>query len=142
MDAQKLFLNALFKKLSGGLTFPELLRVGTTFYKDVVTDIKLTDALSLVRESLTSDIERHSIYATVPGEAINYKNISFYVLNRKSAAEMAVRYMFADRELDSELRFCNGNDEIFKDVYYDDTIGIREYRDDNVTDINITPKRN
>ncbi len=141
MDAQKIFLNSLFKKLSGGLTFPELFRVAKTFYGDVVTNIKISHALSLVSESLTSKIDRHSVYATVPGEAINYKNLSFYVLNRKSAAEISNRYMFADRELDPEKRFCNAGEDLFKDVYYDESIGIREYRDDNIEDINITPKR-
>ena len=142
IDAQKIFLNALFKKISGGLTLLDLVRLANTFYNDVVTDIKLSDAIQTLSGGLSKKGDKTVMYATVPGEPVNYKNVSFYILNRKSAAEIAERYMFSENDFDADTRFCNCTDQISKDIYYDDGIAIREYISDRIGEIKITSKRN
>ena len=142
IDAQKLFLNALFKKISSGLNFSELLSVAASFEKDIITGIKLADAFNALVNILSDKREKTVYYATLPGEpAVSKNGISFYVLNRKSAAEMVSIYMFATEIFDKKLKCLNESEVSFANIYEDDTITYREYTNKNLADMHIISER-
>ncbi|MBQ9070325.1 MAG: LCP family protein [Clostridia bacterium] len=138
IDAQKIFLNALFGKILSGLTLPDMIKVINSFQKEVITDIKVADVISTFIEAVGNKDKKTAFYATVPGEPIiSSGGLSYYVLNRKSAAEMAKNYMFADGEFDRERKFLNSAESGFINIYEDDGISLREYSNENVSDMHI-----
>lgn len=141
IDAQKLFLNAMFSRVLSGLKLPTILKVASIVEKEVITDVKLHDFINIFIDIINSKSDKKAFYATVPGEPVeNENNLSFYVLNRKSAAELAKKYMFASGEFDKNERFLNSANQKFKDIYYDDSIRVKEYTKESVQDLKIAKK--
>ena len=142
IDAQKLFLNALFMKLSSGMSLPLIFDIINIIENDAISDISLSEVADLVMEATGNKIEKTILYATVPGEATqNNHGVSYYVLNRKSAAELAKRYMFAFRDFDPDRRFVDRSSIAFSNIYDDTDIGIREYTAQSLNDMKIIEKR-
>jgi LCP family protein required for cell wall assembly len=140
MDAQKLFLSALLKKLSSELTLPTLMKLAGIVQNEAVTNIHLASFSSVVMDAVSDGAKAR--YITLPGEpALNSKGLSFYVLNRKSAAEIVKCYMFADKDFDPEKYFLNSDEQAFANIYNDDDFEIREYNDTSLPDLKIN-KRN
>jgi LCP family protein required for cell wall assembly len=140
MDAQKLFLSALLKKLSSELTLPTLMKLAGIVQNEAVTNIHLASFSSVVMDAVSDGAKAR--YITLPGEpALNSKGLSFYVLNRKSAAEIVKGYMFADKDFDPEKYFLNSDEQAFANIYNDDDFEIREYNDTSLPDLKIN-KRN
>ena len=138
IDAQKIFLNALFGKVLSGLSLPDIIRVINSFQNEVITNIKVSDVISAFVEALGSQENKKAFYATVPGEPTNSSTgLSYYVLNRKSAAEIAKVYMFADGEFDKNYKCVNFEELGFVNIYEDGNIKIHEYSNDNVSDMRI-----
>jgi len=138
LDAQKMFLNALFAKASSGLTLPSLMSVASAIQSSAVTDMGLSDVVSLIMSSLTQKDTARSVFATVPGEAaVSEKGLSYFVLNRKSAAEIAKKYMFATREFDRDRKCRNSAEQAFMNIYDDDTLKIKEYYNEEIKDMHI-----
>ena len=139
MDAQKLFLSSLLKKLSSELTLPTLMRLAGVLQNEAVNDIHLVSFSSVVMDAVSDGARAE--YITVPGEpALSKSGLSFYVLNRKSAAEIAKQYMFADKGFDPEMAFLNPDDLSFANVYNDDDFEIREYSDTSLSDLKINQR--
>lgn len=138
IDAQKIFLNALFARVVEGLTLPSLMRIAGVLQNESVTNIKFSSIASLLMSGIRAEGEKKTFYATVPGEpAENENGLSFYVLNRKSAAELARIYMFADGDFDKGQRFCNKNEAAFVNIYTDDSYKIVEYSNYDLTNMHI-----
>lgn len=141
IDAQKIFLNALFTKALSGLKLPTIIKVASIVEKEVITDVKLYDFINVFIDIINSKGDKKAFYATVPGEPVESNNgLSFYVLNRKSAAELASWYMFADKTFDKGLKFLDSENKNFSDVYYDDSIKLKEYTTDNISNMHIAKK--
>lgn len=141
IDAQKIFLNALFSKLLSGVKLTTILKAASIIEKEVVTNVRLYDFINIFIDVLNSKGDKKAFYATVPGEPTENENgLSFYVLNRKSAAEMAQRYMFATEKFDKERKFLNDGNAKFKEIYEEDNIDIKEYSADNVDRLQIAKK--
>lgn len=141
IDAQKIFLNALFSKLLSGIKLTTVLKVASIMEKEVITNVRLYDFINLFIDVLNSKENKKAFYATVPGEPVeNEYGLSFYVLNRKSAAELARKYMFATEDFDKENKFLNLNSSYFSEVYNEDNIKLKEYTSDNVDGLQIVEK--
>lgn len=142
IDAQKLFLNSLFWKLSEGVSLPLLFKLAGAFQNRIITDVKLMDVLSLYIDAMNSEHEKKVCYVTVPGCPVENSNgISFYVLNRKSAAEIAKKYMYATEPFDSDRLCTDINESGFIEIYEDNTIAYREYTNHNLNNIQIIQKK-
>ncbi len=138
MDAQKLFLNALFKKVSEGVSLPSIIGITKAVKDDIVTDIKIADAISLFSEAMRSPGNKTTYFVTVPGEASENKNgLSYYVLNRKNAAEVAKKYMNADKEFDLKRIFFNSGEIGFVNIYEDDSSSYHEYSNTTLEEMKI-----
>ena len=141
IDAQKLFLNALFSKAVSGLKIQTIFKLAAIVEREVVTDVKLYDFINVFIDVLNSKGNKSAFYVTVPGEpAENENGLSFYVLNRKNAAEIANKYMFATKEFDFRRAFVKKDNAAFVDIYEDMTSKYREYSAEDVTEIRIVKK--
>ena len=143
IDAQKMFLNALFWKLADGVSLPLMFKLANVFQNKIIANIKLLDILALYIDATNSKYEKKVCYVTVPGEpTLNSSGISFYVLNRKSAAEIANKYMYASNPFDSAQLCKNINEPGFALIYDDNSIDYREYTNENLSDLKIIQKIN
>lgn len=142
MDAQKMFLNALFTKVLSGVKIQTLFKAVSIVEKEVITNVKLYDFINVFIDVINSKGNKNAFYATVPGEpAENENGVSFYILNRKSAAELARNYMFATEEFDKKHVFQKSDNETFNCIYGDDSIKLKEYSSSDVDNIKIIKNR-
>lgn len=136
IDAQKMFLNALFGKISKNLTLPTILKIAGVFRTEAVTDFKLSTITALLLDNANGS--GITYYATVPGEpTVSETGVSYYVLNRKSASELARIYMFSGGNFDPERRCFNKDSVSFTNIYEDDGFSIKEYVSDEVKGLRI-----
>ncbi len=139
IDAQKMFLNALFGKIMGNMTFPTILKLAGALQNECITNIRLKDITGVLLGAAGAASTRSTFYVTVPGEpAFNSRGVSFYVLNRKSAAEIAKRYMFAKKDFDERRLFLNDDELSFMNIYDDDKFSYRELTPDDITHMHIS----
>lgn len=142
IDAQKLFLNSLFFKLSQGVSLPLLFKLAGAFQNKVITNVKLFDIISVYVDAINVQEEKKVCYVTVPGcPAENSNGLSFYILNRKSAAEIAKKYMRATASFDTGMLCKNTNEPEFVQIYDDNSIGYREYTNESLSNIKIIQKK-
>lgn len=138
VDAQKIFLNALFTKVASGVSLPLLLDIVKIVQNETVTDLSFTKLINLIFNSMNEKGEKTTYYATLPGEPVIASNgLSYYVLNRKSTAEMLKNYMFSYQTFDPEHSFVNYNETSMVNVYEDDGIPLREYSKESLSDMRI-----
>ena len=141
IDAQKIFLNALFSKAASGLKIQTVFKAAAIVEKEVITNVKLYDFINIFIDVMNSKEKKTAFYATVPGEPTENENgLSFYVLNRKSTAEMSKKYMFATKDFDVNRVFSKKGSEKFTDIYEDDSIKLKEYSSADVTNLKIIKK--
>ena len=139
MDAQKIFINALFAKISEGVTLPALVSIAKSVSGSIVTDLNLTQMAAFIFANIRMGDGGKSSFVTMPGEAtITENGLSYYVLNRKSAVEVAKKYMFSQSEFDSDRKCLDKSDVSFVNIYEDDKMSVKEYSSDNIADIHIT----
>ena len=137
INAQKIFISALISKIKNDLTLPKIIEIASIFHKRVISDIPLSSGIDL-STSLMPRSDPKLVYATMPGEPVkNEHGLSFYVLNRKSAAEISERYVFSEKEFDADARFLNKNEISFLNVYYDKDFEAVEFFDDEISSIKI-----
>ena len=119
-----------------------MFKIANAFQDRVVSNVKLGNLLSLYIDSINSELPRTVCYVTVPGEpAESAEGISYYVLNRKSAAEIAVRYMNAKKIFDEHLICKNNSEPGFVNIYEDKNLHFLEYTNENLADIHIIQKK-
>ena len=138
IDAQKLFLNAVFKKAATGMSLPALISIASKVDSDIITNINLRKILSLAISSLRASGIPSTVFVTIPGEpAFSQNNLSYYVLNRKNAAEVVLKYMFSVYEFDRERRFTSDQEIGFNNIYNDISSNYKEYRGDDINKVTI-----
>jgi len=138
VDAQKIFLNALFTKVAEGVSLPLLLNIVRIVQNETVTDLSFTKFVNLVFDSISKKGEKTTLYATVPGEPTNSPSgLSYYVLNKKSTEEMVKKYMFSYSVFDPEKRFVSEEYDSFYNIYYDESVSVREFTRESLSDMHI-----
>ena len=142
VDAQKIFLNALFTRVASGVSLPMLLDIVKLVQSETVTDLSFTRLVDMIFDSMNKKGEKNTFYATLPGEPTTAPSgLSYYVLNKKSTAEMLKTYMFSEKEFDQSRRFLNTEWDNFVNIYNDDSIGLIEYSKDSLDDMHIASAR-
>ena len=142
VDAQKIFLNALFTRVASGVSLPMLLNIVKIVQNETVTDMSFAKFVNLVFDSLSKKGEKSTFYATVPGEPTNTPSgLSYYVLNKKSTAEMVKSYMFSYSDFDPEKRFFTDKYDSFVNIYNDDSINLREFSKESLSDMHIASSK-
>jgi LCP family protein required for cell wall assembly len=138
LDAQKVFLNAVFAKISSGMSLPAILSVASVMQQNALTDVRLSDCINMLIGGIRSDIPPTTYFTTLPGEAVTSKSgLSYYVLNKRASADAVKKYMFAHLAFDRMGKLYSRAEQSFLDVYEDENQSYREYSNDNVKDISV-----
>ncbi len=138
MDAQKVFLSAFFHTVRERIGVKELLTLS-----DVLSDSYISDAgtLSLVTTAVQylPALKQTTIqYATLPGEAVQGPTgLWYYVVNRKSAAQLLQSMAAADAPFDPQQRLTRAGDAVFDNIYYDDRFSYRVYEDGELSHLHV-----
>lgn len=138
IDAQKLFINAIFAKVSSGVSLSDVASVAFRLRNDIVTDLKISDILPAVFRSKRAEEEKKTFFATVPGAAaFSNSGLSYYVINKAGAAKIARDYMFSSKEFDPNRKFLNPSYQNFVDIYESDNIKINEFSNQSLSDVGL-----
>ena len=118
MDAQKVFLAALFRQIRHSASPLSLAKLGVSVLADWETNLTASDAMSLASEVLSLDSERVH-FVTAPGESATAKSgASYYALSRQGMAELLETYFGGDAAcFDPDRMFLNPNNEAFGSIY-------------------------
>ena len=121
IDAQKLFISALIKTIKERVGVEEAARLLFAFGTDVKTDEGLLDVFGFLLKNRKNLDSIDVGFVTVPGEATVIENKSFYIIKRKSAAEMFKRdFYITDGGFDPERIFTRDDNLTVKNIYYDE----------------------
>lgn len=118
MDAQKVFMTALFKKLSTELSPLSLAKLASGLIGKTDTDITPADIGMLSRE--LSSIGADKVYfVTAPGEAADAKSGASYYALSKSAMDRLLSERFGGTvgSFDKKEVFLNKNNKAFGSIY-------------------------
>lgn len=131
IDAQKLFLTALFKQLKTSMTVSTIPKIAEQAFKYVTTDIPLTDIIIYAKELLGVDMDKISMM-TLHGSAIQTETGAwYYVMNRASTLNMINTYFnvynksISDDIFDKLRAFTDEKSSVFNRIYLaapDDTV--------------------
>ena len=143
IDAQKIFISALFGRLRENKSLSSLTSFARKAVKSARTDIPLDVALSLVK-SFGSDLSGYSVtYITLPGEAIKDDldtGLWYYVLNREATLDVLKKYYSQDLipvAFDREELFVNEKNIGFENIYFASDYDYKTYTDEQISQIDI-----
>lgn len=89
MDAQKIFLTALYKKVRTSLSLPSLFMLTLRTWQAVSTDLSLTQTISLARRAMKADFSTLG-FASVKGRSVRVNGQSCQVIPEETLAAAAL----------------------------------------------------
>ncbi len=123
IDAQKIFLTALFKQLKTNLTVTTVPQIVEQVLKYVTTDVPLADIIIYAKELLGVDMNNVSMM-TLYGTATQTETGAwYYVMNRAATLDMVNTYFnvysspITDEMFDRTQAFTDESSDIFKRIY-------------------------
>lgn len=123
IDAQKIFLTALFKQLKSSLTISTVPKLVEQVVKYVTTDVPLADIIIYAKELLGVDMDNISMM-TLHGSSIQTESGAwYYVMNRASALNMINEYFnvydqpVTDEIFDVSRVFTDDDDKVVSAIY-------------------------
>ncbi len=122
MDAQKLFLAALIKKLKSDLSVFEIGAIVASVSDNVKMNIPMSSVIPLAKQLMSIPAENVR-FVTLAGEGAVAKSsgASYYVISRTSAIKILNDFLgtdLTDENFDRERVFLNERYEEFSDIYY------------------------
>lgn len=129
LDAQKVFMNALFDTVMHNIGVDELFDMVKIFSDTAVTNIKIREILGMVLKHSSKFKDTFVTYLTMPGKAVCDKNgVWYYALNRSSSADVLYKYTGTPPDyFDKSNAFLNEADKQFFDIYFSEKIKWKEY---------------
>ncbi len=126
IDAQKLFMTALFKQLKANLTVSTVSKLAEQVLKYVTTDVPLADVIFYAKELLGVDMENISMM-TLHGAALQTESGAwYYCMNRAATLDMINTYFnvysdpITDAMFDKTQAFTDEDSATFCRVYLAD----------------------
>ena len=121
IDAQKLFLAAVFDKLSGGISPAEAVKLASVL-DGVETNIGISELLALSAAVLDMDTRNVSML-TLPGKeaTATQSGASYYVISRDATAELAKDFFGGGGHFDGQGVFLNKRYSHFEQIYTENT---------------------
>jgi len=126
MDAQKLFLTALFKQIKKNLSVSTIGKLVEQIYSCVTTDVPLADIIIYAKELLGVDMDNISMM-TLHGAALQTETGAwYYAMNRAATLEMINEYFnvysepITDEWFDRTGAFSQEDSKAFSRVYLAD----------------------
>lgn len=122
IDAQKLFMAAFIKKACSSMTPSTLIKLITSVFGEVKTDMSLIEMTEIAVAVFDIDIENISMI-TLPGGDIRAGESGawYYVISKSAAAKVFSEYMGARAgEFDKDNIFVDPDSEEFLEIYRSD----------------------
>ena len=121
IDAQKLFLAALIKKVKSGISFTEAARIAIKMFDDIETNIAFDDMTKLIGGALAVESENISIVTLAGEEATaTSSGASYYVMSRPSAIKIMNEHLggsATEENFDTGRVFLNEKYDEFERIY-------------------------
>ena len=118
LDAQKIFMAALFEKISTCLSATDAIALAAEILPNVGTDLTLFEIGELLSEGMALSSEK-VFFVTAPGDdAVSEKSGAWYYVVSKAGMENILRnYFGADGAFDDNGWFFNSNSERSAEIY-------------------------
>lgn len=123
IDAQKLFLTALFKQLKSSMTVTTITKIAEQVFKYVTTDIPLKDVIIYAKELLGVDMNNISMMTLHGSSTQTESGAWYYVMNRASTLDMINTYFnvynqpVSDEIFDKTQAFTDESSAVFNRIY-------------------------
>ena len=121
IDAQKIFLAALIKKVKSGVSLPEAAGIAVRVFDDVKTNISFDEMTSLIGGALAVESENIK-FVTLAGEeaTATSSGASYYVMSRPSAMKIVNELLggnATEESFDKKRVFLNEKYDEFGKIY-------------------------
>lgn len=141
VDAQKLFLSGLLRRLRESSRPAQLIKMLFSMKGDVVTDLSLSRALSI---GLWAHARLHSLKAafiTLPGEALLYGGHWYYIANR-ACTEAVLRSYFSETAVfDAARLLVDDGSPMQKSIYDAERVPYKIYTEEDISSLEIKTKK-
>lgn len=123
MDAQKLFLSAMIKKIKTNLTLPQTAALSAALYTKLTTNIPLGTLVTLAPACLRAELDDIRMI-TLKGRSVTVDKTMYEVQNKKYTFDVFNKYLLTGltdlSELDPDVMLGNADNEKIN-AYYTDT---------------------
>ena len=118
INAQKMFLSALFRRAQKEVGIDDAARMYVAIMPRITTNVGVTELLEILFNARINKGKKDADCITLPGEALTIDNASFYVIHRKSAAELFYRdFSLTNKGFDSERLLTDKSNRAVEDIY-------------------------
>ena len=131
VNAQKIFLTALFKQLQKNLTISTVPKLAEQAIKYVTTDLTVDEIVFYAKELLSVDLGNISMM-TLPGEGARATSgASYYIINRADTLSAINSYFnvynkdITDEMFDRNFSFTARNYANFDEIYFKEGSGVK-----------------
>ena len=139
VDAQKLLLVSVYRKLKNEISMAEALNLLPDIQKRIETDMPIARRISLAC-AYAADRDLYSVrLITLPGEATRADRDSgtwYYVANKK-AGEAVLMQFFGSSGFDASGRMTDRRRAHFTAIYESDTLSYRVYTEETIEELEI-----
>lgn len=129
VNAQKIFLTALFKQLQNNLTLTTIPKLAEQMIKYVTTDLTLDEIVFYAKELLSVDLSNMSMM-TLPGsDARSSGGGSYYIMRRADALAIINGYFnvynkdITEEMFDKAHSFTAEDYSAFRNIYFSEAVG-------------------
>ena len=144
LDAQKIFLAALYQKLS---TTPDAMKIAFSYLQNGACTLARTDNLSLPTLFLLTytDLDNLSLFfLSMPGEASLSDGLWYYTPNKAALCSVLLEHFseasFSPERFDPNESFCKQSDPHMTRIYFKADHSYKTYTPEDIDDIIITKK--
>lgn len=145
VNAQKIFLTALFKQLKNNLTVTTVPALVEQLFKYVTTDLPLADIIIYAKELLGVDMSNISMM-TLPGSDARSSSSGawYYVMHRADTLMLINEYFnvydkpVTDEMFDPTHAFCDEDYSVFADIYFAEPTDVKVENADDIDSSGIT----
>lgn len=141
VDAQKLFLSGMLRRLREASRPAQLIKMLFAMRGDVVTDLSLSRALSIglwVHARLQS---LKAVFVTLPGESLLHSGHWYYIANRACAERVLRSYFSETAVFDAARLLVDEGSPMQKSIYDAERVPYKIYTEEDISSIEIKTKK-
>ena len=139
LDAQKIFMAALFEKISSELSVADAIELAAEILPNVSTDLTFFEISELISKGMAISSEK-VFFVTAPGNDVvsEQSGAWYYVISRVGVENILKSYFGAERNFDENGWFFNANSKSATDIYNrEQSVNVTSVADIDKNGINI-----
>ena len=116
--AQKLFLSALLGQTQKSVGIAEAVRMYVKIMPRISTNVGITELVDMILNARVHSNKKDVNCVTLPGDATIIQKTSYYIINRKSAAELLERdFLMTNGGFDPERLLTDESNRTVENIY-------------------------